>query len=633
MNRNTPSTEQKQGSFGGPRPGGPIGGLMHVEKPRNTKRTLLRLIGYLGKQKKTLAGVFLMVIVSSVLMLGSPILQKTTLDIVQKGLQSGAGIDFKALISLLALMGVLYVSSALVSLAQGLLSASLSLRTVQRMRSELFAKMQSLPVRFFDTHTHGELMSRMTNDVDNISNTFSQSITSLISGIITVVGSLLMMLYYSPLMALITLSVTPLGFIITKYILKRTRKHFSLQQSTLGELNGHIEEMTTGQKTVAAYGHQKRAAEQFREINLRLKEHGVKAQIYSGVVGPLMNVLSNLSYGLVAIAGGVLLIYGGNVENAVLSILIGNISIGTIQAFITLSRQFTRPINEIANQLNSIQSAISGAERVFDIMDESPEEDTGTAAISAEDIRGDVSFSHVNFGYKEGEPVLKDFTLDVASGQKIALVGPTGAGKTTVVNLLTRFYEISEGDITLDGIDIKQIPKDTLRSLIGIVLQDTVLFTGSVRDNIRYGKPDATDMEVEAAAKISNADAFITRLPEGYDTQLSESATNLSQGQRQLLAIARAVLADPKILILDEATSSVDTRTEMHIQQAMIALMKNRTSFIIAHRLSTIRDADIILVIDGGRINESGSHAQLLENDGLYARLYRNQYTRESEAV
>lgn len=635
MNRNTQNTVQRPGGPGGPvgRPGGPMGGLMHVEKPKDTKKTVLRLLRYLGKEWKVLAGVFVMVIASSVLMLGSPVLQKKTLDIIQQGVESQTGIDFGALTGSFVLMGVLFLSSSLISLAQGLLSAALSLKTVKRMRNDLFAVMQTLPVRFFDTHTHGELMSRMTNDVDNISNTFSQSISSLISGVITVAGSLFMMFYYSPLMAVVSLSVTPLGFLITKKIIKITRRHFGLQQTALGELNGHIEEMTAGQKTVAAYGHQRDAAVRFDGINAGLKEHGIKAQIYSGVVGPLMNVLSNLGYGLVAITGGLLLLYGGNITNPAAVIFTGSITIGTIQAFITLSRHFTRPINEIMNQLNSIQSAVAGAERVFDIMDRTPEEDSGSVTVGPDETKGSVVFSHVNFGYKPGEPVLRDFTLDIKSGQKIALVGPTGAGKTTVVNLLTRFYDADSGEILLDGININDIRKDDLRSLIGIVLQDTVLFTGSVRDNIRYGRPEASDEEVENAAKISNSDTFITKLPRGYDTQLSESGSNLSQGQRQLLAIARAVLADPKILVLDEATSSVDTRTEMHIQQAMISLMKNRTSFIIAHRLSTIRDADMILVIDDGRIAEAGSHAQLLESGGLYARLYKNQYTRLEEAV
>ena len=485
------------------------------------------------------------------------------------------------------------------------------------MRNDLFTKMSKLPVKYFDTHTHGELMSRLTNDVDNVSNTLSQSLSTLISSALTIVGSLSLMLWYSPLMTLISLIAIPLGLWLVNLISKKTRRFFKRQQETLGDLNGHIEEMVTGQKTVLAFSRSGIVVDEFDEINEKLRNYSVSAQIWGGIVGPVMNMIGNISFALVAISGGFL---AAN----------GIISVGTIQAFVQYSKQFTRPVSEVANQYAVIISALSGAERVFEVMDAVPEEDDGkNNYFNVSEVKGDVLFENVNFGYNEEKLVLKDFSIDVKAGQKIALVGPTGAGKTTVVNLITRFYDVNSGRISLDGVDLEEIPKDGLRSSIGIVLQDTVLFTGTIRDNIRFGRLDATDEEIVAAAKMAYADEFISRLPDGYDTELSEQGSNLSQGQRQLLSIARAILADPKILILDEATSSIDTRTEMHIQKAMIALMKGRTSFIIAHRLSTIRDADTILVIDGGRIAEQGSHNSLLKLNGHYKKLYDMQFSRQ----
>jgi ATP-binding cassette subfamily B protein len=429
-----------------------------------------------------------------------------------------------------------------------------------------------------------------------------------------------MMLYYSPIMTIVSLLVIPLVLFVTRSIVKRTRVLFKKQQEALGRLNGHVEEMVTGQKTVEAFSRTNIVVAEFDEINKDLRKYSVKAQIFGGTIGPVMNVIGNISFVLVAISGGVLA-------------SMGMITVGVIQAFVQYSKQFTRPINEVANQYSTIQSALSSAERVFDVMDQIPEsDDFADKQFDVASVKGDVVFKNVNFGYTPEKQVLKDFTINVKAGQKIALVGPTGAGKTTVVNLITRFYDIDSGEILLDGENIFELPKKGLRSCIGIVLQDTVLFTGTIKDNIRFGRLDATDEEIYAAAKTANADSFIRRLPDGYDTQLSEQGSNLSQGQRQLLSIARAVLADPKILILDEATSSIDTRTEMNIQKAMIRLMKGKTSFIIAHRLSTIRDADDILVIDAGRIVEKGDHKSLLEQKGHYWQLYQSQFTR-SDAV
>jgi len=453
----------------------------------------------------------------------------------------------------------------------------------------------------------------MTNDVENISNSISQSIGSLFSSVLTVIGTLAIMLYYSPLLTLVSFVTIPLTVLTTTNLAKYMRKFFLRQQTLLGQLNGHVEEMVTGYRTVVAFGKEKKSEAQFNKISFELKKCGMKAQILGGIMGPIMNVIGNLSFLLIAGVGGMLAFKG-------------KITIGVIQAFLIYSKQFTRPINEIANQYAQIQTAIAGAERVFDIMDTPSEIDEGKAEFDRDNVKGDISFKNIFFSYKKGEPVLKDFNLEVKSGSKIAIVGATGAGKTTVVNLLTRFYDIDSGSITIDGIDIRDIPKKKLRESIAIVLQDTVLFSDTIAANIKYGKLDASFDEIKNAARTSNADVFIERLPDGYDTMLSESGTNLSQGQRQLLSIARAVLADPKILILDEATSSVDTRTEMHIQEAMIALMKNRTSLIIAHRLSTIRDADMIIVIDDGKVAEAGNHDELLAKGGKYYSLYQNQF-------
>ena len=464
-------------------------------------------------------------------------------------------------------------------------------------------------------------MSRMTNDVENISNTVSQSIASLFSGVIMLVGCLCIMLYYSPILTLVSFVSVALTLFVTKYLSKYMRKYFPMQQGLLGSLNGHIEEMVTGYKTVVAFGREEKAKEEFNEISENLKKTAIKAQIFGGVMGPCMNVIGNIGFLLIAAFGGLLVWSGFN------PIALGGLlTVGTIQAFISYSKQFTRPINELAQQYAAIQTALAGAERVFEIMDSPSEIDEGKADFDIENVKGDINFKGVDFSYVEGESVLKSFDFWVKSGQKIAIVGATGSGKTTIVNLLTRFYEIDRGVITLDGQDIRDIPKEKLRRSIGIVLQDTVIFSDTIAQNIRYGKLDATDDEIKAAAKTARVSDFAEVLQDGYDTMLTESGSNLSQGQRQLISISRAVLSDPKILILDEATSSIDTRTEMHIQEAMIALMKGRTSLIIAHRLSTIRDADKIVVISGGQVVEAGNHDELLAQKGCYYQLYQNQF-------
>ncbi len=596
---------------GGGRRGGP-GGPMVREKPKDAKKTLGKLIRYIGRNKYLLLTLLILVSVIALLSLAGPALQATAISAITID-DSHLHVDFDRLYVVVALMAGTYLLSSVLTYLQGVASAKLSQNTVASMRADLFARISHLPIRYTDNHRHGDIMSRMTNDVENISNSVSQSIASLFSAVITFVGSLVMMIYYSPILTLVAMITIPLTLLISTRLSKFMRKYFVEQQKILGQLNGHIEEAVTGYKTVMAYSKEDASIDEFKKISSEYCKIGIKANIWGGIMGPCMNMVGNLGYLLVAAIGGYLA--SG-----------GHLGIAAIQAVLQYSKQVTRPINEIANQYAQILTALAGAERVFEIMEADSEPDQGKNPIKVEDIRGDISFRDMYFSYKEGEPVLKGFTLDVKQGQKIAIVGATGSGKTTVVNLLTRFYDIDSGSITIDGIDLYDIPKDTLRHAIAIVLQDTVLFSDTIAANIRYGRLDATMDEVKRAAHTANADVFVERLPDGYDTVLSGSNTDLSQGQCQLLSIARAVLADPKILILDEATSSVDTRTEMHIQSAMVALMKNRTSLIIAHRLSTIRDADRIVVLDGGVVAEVGSHEELLAKKGAYYRLYQNQY-------
>lgn len=601
----------------GLRPGGPgrgpMGGRMNAEKPKNAGKTFSRLARYIGKSRITLVLLIFLTIVIVLTDLVSPKLQQLAIDTIT--VDGGAvHVDFPLMLKYLAAMSVFFLLSALLTLIQERIAVRLSTSTVYIMRRELFEKISRLPIKYTDTHRHGDIMSRMTNDIDNVSSAISQSLTSLFSGVITVIGAVVMMLWFSPAVTLVAILTIPLTLIVSSMLAKFMRKYFIRQQTLLGQLNGQVEEMVTGYTTVISYGKEPEAVEKFSAISDEFRRCSISARVWGSIMGPIMNFIGNLQYVLVAGFGGFLMLRGGN------------ITIGSIQAMLQYSKKLSRPINMIANQYSSILTALAGAERIFDILDTPDEVDEGKSDITPADIHGDIDFEHIDFSYVEGERVLKDLSLTVKPGQKIAIVGATGSGKTTIVNLLTRFYELDGGRITIDGTDIIEIPKATLRRAIAIVLQDTVLFSDTIRSNIKYGRLDATDDEMKRAAATARADTFIERLPDGYDTVLAESGSNLSEGQRQLLAIARAVLADPKILILDEATSSVDTRTEMHIQKAMAELMKNRTSLIIAHRLSTIRNADVIVVLSHGEIVETGNHDELLARGGEYSKLYESQF-------
>jgi ATP-binding cassette subfamily B protein len=598
------------GRFGGGFGGGFGRGRGPVEKPKSFWGTLKRLWKYLGKEKRWLIFVFALVLVSSSLSLLGPYLIGYAVDAMSI---PNRPVDFAWLqIAVLALAAA-YTGDALLTFLQGWLMAGLAQRFVQNLRGTLFGKLQKLPLKFFDTRTHGELMSRLSNDIDNVSNTVSQTTVQLMTGTIAIVGSFVMMVVLSPLLTLASLITVPLVVLLARTIARRTRVLFKNQQAQLGMLNGHIEETISGILVVKAFNHEEKAIEEFGEINHRLYEVGLRAQIWSGFLMPLMGVINNIGFAAVAIVGGVLAVKG-------------LITVGVIASFLSYSRQFVRPLNELANVYNIMQSGLAGAERMFEIMDEQEEPADVPGAVELRNPQGRVVFDRVSFGYRPDVPILKNVSFESAEGSSTALVGPTGAGKTTIVNLLTRFYDVTDGAIYIDGRNIKEYTRDSLRRAFGIVLQDTYLFAGTIRENIKYGKPDATDEEMIEAARMANADAFIRRLPQQYDTMLSENGANLSQGQRQLLAIARVILARPSILILDEATSSIDTRTELHIQDALLNIMQGRTSFIIAHRLNTIRDADTIMVVDHGEIVERGSHDELIEARGRYHRMFFNQF-------
>ena len=601
------------------RPGGPMGARLNSEKPKNLLRTLTRLLKYIGKSKLLVIALICIMAFVTVSDLAGPAFQGEAINTISVDKVTGeVSVDFEKMVWCLGAMGALFIVSASLAFLQGIIAAKLSQNTVYMMRNDLFRKISRLPIKYTDTHKHGDIMSRMTNDVENVSNAVSQSIASLISSVLTLIGAFTMMVYYSWVMALIACVTIPLTITVTTNLAKFMRKYFVRRQKLLGQINGQVEEMVTSYKTVVSYGKEEKAIEDFTATSDEFRKASIKARVWGSVMGPCMNFLGNLQYVLIAAFGGFFMLNPNS--------LVPKLRLGNIHSMLQYSKKFTRPINEIANQYASILTALAGAERIFEIMDSNDEIDDGKNDISTEKIEGNISFEKVEFAYEKSEPVLKGFELSISKGQKIAIVGATGSGKTTVVNLLTRFYEIDSGLITIDGIDITKIPKDTLRRSIAIVLQDTVLFSDTIRANIKYGRLDASDEEMTAAAEFAKAAEFIDRLPDGYDTMLTESGSNLSQGQRQLLSIARAVLADPKILILDEATSSVDTRTEMYIQQAMVNLMKNRTSLIIAHRLSTIRDADRIVVIKDGRVAEIGNHEELLDAHGEYYKLYSNQF-------
>jgi ATP-binding cassette subfamily B protein len=597
---------QQMGLGGGPKH---FRGNMQVQRPNDTKETLLRIWGYIGNQRKGLVLVVLMTMTTAVLNLLGPYLIGVSIDkyIITRDVQ---GLVWFCT----GLLGV-YVCSSVATWLQSYFMAAVSQYTVLAMRKDLFARLQKLPLNFFDRKSHGELMSRTTNDMENVSNTLNQSFTTLISSIMTLIGALCFMLALNIWLTALSFVTIPIVMFLTSKIAKFTRKYFTSQQQYLGELNGYIEETISGQKVVKVFHREEKVKEEFQDINVKLREASIRAQIYSGFIGPVMNVMKNASFAIIAAAGGWMAIEG-------------MVTIGVVVSFLSYSRQFNDPINQVANQFNMLQSAVAGAERVFEIIDTPTEYAEKQPVKDVEDLSGEVIFEDVSFGYKEGHSILKNISLTAKPGDTIALVGPTGAGKTTIVNLLTRFYEISRGRIEIDGIELQSISKNSLRQKLGIVLQDAYVFSDSIRENIRYGRLNATDEEVEQAAQLANADSFIRKLPKGYDTILTAEGGNLSQGQKQLLTIARAILANPSVLILDEATSSIDTRTEMQIQAAMAQLMKGRTSFVIAHRLSTIREADMILVLNDGKIIERGTHYELVEQKGFYYNLYTSQFKR-----
>lgn len=585
-------------------------GMTPVIKPKNFKETFKRLWAYFGKERKLLMIILVLIIGSSGLGLLVPYLIGRAVDSMSANKTS---VDFNMLKIITFILIITYFIDGFINFIQGWIMAGISQRIVLNLRGTLFQKLQRLPVSFFDSHTHGEVMSRLTNDIENISTTISQSTIQLMSSSINIVGAFIMMIILSPLLTLASIITIPMVFFMTNIIARKTKVLFKEQQIILGKLNGDIEEAISGIQVIKAFNRENNVIGQFEEVNSKLCYVGIKAQVWSGYIMPLMNVINNIGFAAVASVGGILA-------------LKGLITVGIIASFLSYSRQFSRPLNDLANIFNTLQSAVAGAERVFETLDEDEEAKDVEEAEILEDVRGEVTFNQVNFSYRTDKPVLKNINFNVKAGVNVALVGPTGAGKTTIVNLLTRFYEVSQGEILIDGRNIKEYTRDSLRKCFGIVLQDTYLFSGTIKENIKYGRLDAKDEEVEAAAVMANADHFINRLPNGYDTMLLDGGVNLSQGQRQLLAIARAILAKPSILILDEATSNVDTRTELKIQEAMLKLMKGRTSFIIAHRLSTIKDADIIMVIDGGEIIEAGSHQELIDKKGAYHKLYESQF-------
>lgn len=605
--------KRRRGPAGGPH------GMMPGEKAKDFGGTMKTLISYLRPHGIAVSVVFLFAIASTVFSIVSPTILGDATDEVVKGLMSPAGIDFSALLDILILLIILYALSFLFSTIQGYIMAGVSQKVTYELRRAMSEKMDRLPLKYFDSKTHGEIQSRVVNDIETVNQTLSQSLTQIITSITMIVGILIMMIRINLLMTVTALIVLPLSMLVIRLIIGKTQRHFKAQQKYLGEVNSHVEEMYTGHTIVKAFNREDASEEVFDEYNEKLYESAWKSQFLSGLMMPLTNFIGNLAYVAVCILGGHLA-------------LNGSITIGNIQAFIQYVRSFNQPVSQVANVANLLQSTAAAAERVFELLDEeeevSDQKADGTPALSRENLRGAVGFEHVGFGYEE-ELIIKDFNFQVQPGQRVAIVGPTGAGKTTIVKLLLRFYELNQGRITVDGNDIRDYSRKELRSMFGMVLQDTWLFNGTVRDNIRYGKMDATDEEVVEAAKAAHIHHFIMTQPKGYDMEINEEADNISQGQKQLLTIARAILADTPIMILDEATSSVDTRTEALIQQAMANLMKDRTSFIIAHRLSTIRDADWILVMNHGDIIEQGTHRQLLEENGFYANLYNSQFAED----
>ncbi|MCL2351672.1 MAG: ABC transporter ATP-binding protein/permease [Firmicutes bacterium] len=605
-------------SIGGPnRPGGGMGGgpagrFAPREKAKNARGTFRKLLRFYFTEGKSLFVVMVLLAADVLINVRVPLYIGRAVDAAAPAGSLG-GADLRLAYACVAALAAIYFGDWALNVIQGLIMNATSQRIVRTLRKSLFGKFQKLPLTYHDVHTHGELMSRVTNDVDNISATIAQTTTQLIVAALTFLGTLYMMLRLSVHMTLAALVTVPLVFLLTRTVAGRSRKLFAGQQRELGRLNGAIEEDIGGQKIIKAFNMENKIIERFDRTNEDLWRFAVRAQIWSGTLMPFMNVISNFGYVCVAFAGGVLAVRG-------------IITIGVIASFAVYSRQLTYPLNNIAGMFNSLQSALAGAERVFEILAEAEEPGDAPDAVDIGVPLGGVRFENVTFAYVPGVNVLNDVSFEVKPGQKVALVGATGAGKTTIVNLLTRFYDATGGTVYIDGVDIRKYKRDSLRRAFSVVLQDTCLFTGTIADNIRYGRPEATDVEVDEAARAANADVFIKRLKNGYDTVVRGDSDTLSQGQRQLLAISRAALCRAPIMILDEATSSVDTRTELRIQEAVLRLTAGRTSFVIAHRLSTIRDADVIMVVKDGRIEESGSHGELLERNGLYARMYNSQF-------
>ena len=582
-----------------------------VEKAKDKKGTLKRLIAYFAAEKAMIIGLLAAVIVVVICSVYAPKLQSNAIDIIASG-------RFKELTPILITMVVVYIIHSICTFLQTKISAVLSQNIVKKMREDLFRHIVNLPVRYLDSNSHGDIMSRMTNDIENISTTVSQSLSSMFSGVLTIIGTVIMMTVLCPQLALLSCVTVILTVIATKFLSKAMKKFFTKRQVLLGNLNGTVEEMVTGYKSVVAYNRQENVIKDFNNVSDELTRVGIIAEILGGSMGPVMNVINNISFVIIAAFGGYFAI------NHI-------ISIGVISAFIVYAKQFGRPIDELAQIYGQIQTAIAGAERVFAVMDEPLEDKSGDK--NMDKLEGVIKFKDVNFSYTKDKQVLYDFNLQVKAGQKVALVGSTGSGKTTVVNLLMRFYDVDSGEILIDDVNIKDIDCATLRKNTAIVLQDTVLFADTIKNNLKYSNEAATDEQMYAAAAMSNCDTMINKMPLKYDTELMAEGENISQGQRQLLSIARAFLAQPKILILDEATSNVDTRTEKHIQDAMLKLMENRTSLIIAHRLSTIQDADIIVVMDEGHIVEAGNHKELLNKMGRYYKLYMTQFAGQTIEV
>ncbi|MFW2490312.1 ABC transporter ATP-binding protein [Clostridium chromiireducens] len=573
------------------------------------KSTFSRLIGYVSKYKGYMFASLIFALISNILIAFMPLIVGKAIDkIIAEG-----KVDFDGLIKTIIILGIIYVISALFTWLFTIVANIVAYNTVRDLRNEALSKISNLPLKYFDRHPHGDIISRLTNDMDNISDGLFQGITQFYPGIITILSSLILMVSLSFKLTAVIVVMTPFCFLIASFITKRSNKMFKEQQKTLGELNGYIEEIIGNQKVVRLFGYETKAEESFGEINGRLYKCGQLAQFYSSLTNPATRLVNNITYILVGLVGGILSVLSG-------------LSVGVISSFLTYSTQFSQPINNITSVATQLQAALASCERIFSVIDEEPEKADAKDSENVTGCEGNVKFENVSFSYDKKVKLIEDFSVDINQGSTVAIVGPTGAGKTTMVNLLMRFYDLDKGKITIDGREINNLKRDNLRSQFGMVLQDTWLFEGTIRENIAYGKPNATLEEIQDAAKAAFIHSFIKRLPDGYDTLITESGGNLSEGQKQLLTIARVMLIDPPMLILDEATSSVDTRTELKIQSAFFSMMKGRTSFVIAHRLSTIRDADIILVMKSGKIVERGNHDELVNKGGIYTELYNSQF-------